>query len=75
MRRAAVGVAVASGVSLVFGGVALACAPRTGSYLLSGVLPCGRGSPLIDDNMTVAREPALVHRLCSVWPLSMLKRS
>jgi len=54
MRRAVVGVAVASGVSLVFGGVALAAHPVHGATYSAVFSPGGRGSPLIDDTMTVA---------------------
>ena len=54
MRRGVVGVAVATGVSLVFGGVALAAHPIDGASYSAVFSPGGRGSPIVDDTMTVA---------------------
>lgn len=54
MRRGVVGVAVASGVSLVFGGVALAAHPVDGATYSAVFSPGGRGSAIVDDTMTVA---------------------
>lgn len=54
MRRGVVAVVVATAASVGVGGVALAAHPVDGGTYSADFAPGGRGSPIVDDTLTVA---------------------